>query len=102
MQSNWIGKSTGAEIDFKINNSEKNNYFTTRPDTILGATFIAISREHELAIDISNKNNDLKKFIKDCENLNHEKEKRGFNTDLLVNHPFIKGKNYQFLLQILF
>ncbi len=93
MQSNWIGKSTGAEIDFKINNSEKKiTIFTTRPDTIFGATFIAISREHELAIDISNKNNDLKKFIKDCENLNHEKEKRGFSTDLLVNHPFIKGK----------
>tara|TARA_B100000963_G_scaffold316350_1_gene296092 strand:- start:1153 stop:3666 length:2514 start_codon:yes stop_codon:yes gene_type:complete len=93
MQSNWIGKSIGAEIDFNIyNNDKKVTVFTTRPDTIFGATFIAISTEHELAIDISEKNNALKKFIKDCQSLNHEKEKRGFNTHLLVEHPFIEGK----------
>ncbi len=93
MQSNWIGKSTGAEIDFKIfNENKKITIFTTRPDTIFGATFIAISIEHELAINISNKNNDLKKFIGDCKNLNYEKEKRGFDTGLTVEHPFIDGK----------
>jgi Leucyl-tRNA synthetase len=93
MQSNWIGKSIGAEIDFRIyNNDKKITVFTTRPDTIFGATFIALSTEHELVINISKKNNDLKKFIKDCENLNHEKEKKGFNTGLLVEHPFIDGK----------
>ena len=93
MQSNWIGKSTGAEIDFKLTNSKKKiTVFTTRPDTIFGATFIAISIEHELAINISNKNIELKKFIKDCESVNHEKEKRGFNTGFLADHPFIEGK----------
>jgi len=93
MQSNWIGKSIGAEIDFKIfNNDKKITVFTTRPDTIFGATFIAISIEHELTIDISKRNNDLKRFIKDSANLNHEKEKRGFAIDLFVEHPFIKGK----------
>ncbi|MDA9742953.1 leucine--tRNA ligase, partial [Pelagibacteraceae bacterium] len=93
MQSNWIGKSIGAEIDFKIYNSEKKiTVFTTRPDTIFGASFVALSVEHEIAINISKKNNDLKKFINDCESLNYEKEKRGFNIGLFVEHPFIEGK----------
>ena len=49
MQSNWIGKSLGAEIDFNlINHSEKIKVFTTRPDTIFGATFIALSSNHEI------------------------------------------------------
>ena len=93
MQSNWIGKSTGVEIDFKIYNNDKNiTVFTTRPDTIYGATFLALSIEHELIVNLSKKNHDLKKFIKDCESLNHEKEKRGFNTGLSADHPFIVGK----------
>ena len=93
MQSNWIGKSTGVEIDFKIYNNDKNiTVFTTRPDTIYGATFLALSIEHELIVNLSKKNDDLKKFIKDCESLNHEKEKRGFNTGLSADHPFIVGK----------
>ena len=93
MQSNWIGKSIGAEIDFKIYNNKKNiTVFTTRPDTIFGASFIALSVEHEIAINISKKNKDLKKFIDDCENLNYEKEKKGFDIGLFVEHPFIEGK----------
>ena len=93
MQSNWIGKSVGAEINFKISNKNSNiTIFTTRPDTIFGATFLAISTEHKLANQISKKNNDLLKFIKDCENLNHEKFKKGFDTGLSVEHPFIQGK----------
>ena len=93
MQSNWIGKSVGAEIEFKVlQKKNKIRVFTTRPDTIYGATFIALSSEHDLITDISNTNSDLQKFIKDCENLNPEKTKKGFNTGLFVDHPFIKGK----------
>ena len=93
MQSNWIGKSVGAEIDFKvIENQNKITIFTTRPDTIYGASFIALSSEHELVVNISKKNPKLHKFIKDCENLNPEKIKKGFNTGLFVEHPFIVGK----------
>ena len=45
MQSNWIGRSVGAEIDFQVSNSvDKIKIFTTRPDTIYGATFLALSR----------------------------------------------------------
>ena len=64
MQSNWIGKSIGAEIDFYISESEtKIKIFTTRPDTIYGATFLAVSSEHELVTKISKNNIDLEKFI---------------------------------------
>jgi len=93
MQSNWIGKSVGAEIKFKV--SDKDLYitvFTTRPDTIFGATFLALSTEHEISQSLSKKNGKLNKFIKDCENLNPEKNKKGFKLKLMADHPFIKGK----------
>ena len=93
MQSNWIGKSIGAEIDFQVSdNKSKIKIFTTRPDTIYGATFLAISSEHELVTKISKKDVGLKKFIKDCEKLNPEKNKKGYNTGLVANHPFIQNK----------
>ena len=93
MQSNWIGKSVGAEIKFKV--SDKDLYitvFTTRPDTIFGATFLALSTEHEISQSLSIKDGKLNKFIKDCENLNPEKNKKGFKLKLMVDHPFIKEK----------
>ena len=93
MQSNWIGKSIGAEIDFKVSNQEYSiTVFTTRPDTIFGATFLAISPEHELSKQIAKQNNDLTKFIKDCDGINPEKIKRGFDSGLFVDHPFLIGK----------
>ena len=93
MQSNWIGKSVGAEIDFKISNKEeKVTVFTTRPDTIFGATFLALSIEHEIVSEVSKNNNDLQRFINDCKDLNPDKIKRGFDTGFLADHPFIKGK----------
>ena len=96
MQSNWIGKSTGAEINFEI---EKNfdslkhiRVFTTRPDTIFGATFIALSVDHQLSLKLSEDNVDLQKFINECKNIDPEKNKRGFKTQISVKHPFIKNK----------
>ncbi len=93
MQSNWIGKSIGAEIDFQVSEHEiKIKIFTTRPDTIYGATFLAVSSQHELISKISENNKDLNKFIKECESLNPDKIKKGFDTGLFANHPFIRGK----------
>ena len=100
MQSNWIGKSTGAEINFKVSdtkNGDSITVFTTRPDTIFGATFIALSTEHELVSKISKDKKSLTRFINECENINSEKVKRGFDTGLFVNHPFIKDKKHQYL-----
>ena len=93
MQSNWIGKSIGAEIEFKFfNNEDSITVFTTRPDTIFGATFLAVSIDHDISKEISKKDGRLKNFIKECSVLDADKIKRGFDTRLLVEHPFIKGK----------
>ena len=98
MQKNWIGKSFGCEINFKIKNSnDKIKVFTTRPDTIFGASFIALSADHI----ISKKFIDSKEFIqfkKECnktgttEEALANAEKIGFNSGLSVIHPFIKDK----------
>ena len=93
MQSNWIGKSIGAEIDFKISDKvSKITVFTTRPDTIFGATFLALSVDHDLMKEMSNKNNNIKKFITECEGLNPDKTKKGLFVGLYADHPFIDGK----------
>ena len=97
MQSNWIGKSIGAEIRFNIKNKynygfNEINIFTTRPDTIFGATFCAVSFDHPLAKKIIENEVMAKKFKEKCESTNHEKEKIGFRTKLDIEHPLIKGK----------
>ena len=98
MQQNWIGKSFGCEIDFQIINSDKKiNVFTTRPDTIFGASFIALSADHPLSKNFI----DDKKFIdfkKACDKSGTTEEalanaeKLGFFTNSYVAHPFIKDK----------
>ncbi len=63
MQENWIGKSIGAEIKFKTKNGVSINVFTTRPDTIFGASFIGLSPEHPLSINLSEKSSEISNFI---------------------------------------
>ena len=100
MQKNWIGKSKGATIKFKVNNSDQNvEIFTTRPDTIFGATFIAISPQHPLASEIGKKDERAQEFINFCikqstSEIDIEKaEKLGYETSLTVQHPF-KNKTH--------
>ena len=98
MQQNWIGKSYGCELNFNIINSkDKIKVFTTRPDTIFGASFIALSSDHNLC----KKFKDDKKFIKfkdECsktgttEEALANAEKIGFNTNMYVEHPMQKNK----------
>ncbi len=91
MQKNWIGKSIGAEISFEIKTEKfkenKIKVFTTRPDTIYGATFIAISPQHPLCKVLSNKDKKIQNFIDDCKKSNPDKEKLGFDTNIKVSHP---------------
>ena len=98
MQKNWIGKSFGCEINFTINNSDKKiKVFTTRPDTIFGASFIALSADHALNEKYKNTEPFLK-FKKESDKTGTTEEalanaeKLGFNTGLFVNHPFLSGK----------
>ncbi len=93
MQKNWIGVSEGVEIIFYISEkSQKIKVFTTRPETIFGATFIALSVEHEMASFYEN-DSEFTKFknlcIKDQETRNSD-EKFAFKTGLHVIHPFSK------------
>ena len=98
MQKNWIGKSYGCEIEFKVKETnDKIKIFTTRPDTIFGASFIALSVDHQLNKNFVS-NNDFIKFKKLCDKTGTTEEalanaeKIGYFTDLQVEHPFIKGK----------
>ena len=98
MQKNWIGKSTGCEIDFEIISvKEKLKVFTTRPDTIFGATFLGVSVDHPICKNFE-KDLNFVKFKKEClkagttEEALANAEKIGFNTNLFAKHPFIPGK----------
>ncbi|MBO6488257.1 MAG: leucine--tRNA ligase [Pelagibacteraceae bacterium] len=98
MQKNWIGKSLGCEIDFKISKKKKNlKVFTTRPDTIFGATFLAISTDHPFCKDFENQPKFLE-FKKKCSQVGTTEEaianaeKIGFDTNFKAQHPFIKDK----------
>ena len=98
MQKNWIGKSFGCEIFFDIHNSDKQiKIFTTRPDTIFGASFIALSSDHPLNKNFK-ANKEFIKFKKECDKTGTTEEalanadKIGFNSNLFVRHPFIKDK----------
>ena len=91
MQKNWIGKSIGAEIKFEIfDKSDQLNIFTTRPDTIYGATFIAISINHKLVSKYLN-TSEVSKIKKTFAQSTDEKEKIGFLTDIICKHP-LNGK----------
>ena len=104
MQKNWIGKSQGCEIKFKIINEGKKistdflKIFTTRPDTIFGATFCALSPFHPLVDEIlthnENKNQLIEKMRaqKVSEETLSKTDKEGILTDLFIQHPFIKDK----------
>jgi len=98
MQKNWIGRSEGCEIDFVTNCKDlKIKIFTTRPDTIFGASFIAISPDHPFTENFKNEK-EFKDF-KDLalKNLGTESslsknEKLGFKTPFFVFHPFLNKK----------
>ncbi len=100
MQKNWIGKSFGCEIDFKIDGSkdfETIKCFTTRPDTLFGISFLALSIDHPVSKLYEN-DQDFKKFKDECsktgttEESIAQGEKIGFKTKLLATSPFEKDK----------
>ncbi len=98
MQKNWIGKSFGCELKFKIDKLSKDiKIFTTRPDTLYGASFIAISPDHEICKNFQDQS-EFKKFKNECSKIGTTEEalanaeKLGFKTDFYAVHPFIKNK----------
>jgi leucyl-tRNA synthetase len=100
MQKNWIGKSYGCEINFVIDNNKNFNkikVYTTRPDTIFGASFIALSVDHPIAKNYE-KEKDFQSFKSKCSKMGTTEEalanaeKIGFDTGFFVTHPFDNKK----------
>ena len=90
MQRNWIGKSSGAEIKFKISNSSEDlNIFTTRPDTIYGATFIAVSINHPI-VTKHVPESEIEKIKNEFGVISDEKEKIGFKININCDHPTLE------------
>ncbi|WP_420548476.1 leucine--tRNA ligase [Curvivirga sp.] len=99
MQNNWIGKSSGARVHFDIiGREEKLEVYTTRPDTLYGASFCAIAANHPISEELAKDNPDLQAFVAECSRMGtseeeiEKAEKLGFDTGLEVKHPFIEGK----------
>ena len=98
MQENWIGKSEGALVDFKIENKDnKITVYTTRPDTLYGASFIGISANHPIAEELAKNNKEIADFIEECKKAPVDEEsletmeKKGIPTGIFVEHPFDKN-----------
>ena len=97
MQKNWIGLSTGAEIEFKFADSDLSiDVFTTRPETIFGVSFLALSVEHDFASNFK----DEEKFrsfrdkcLKSQEKKSADNEKLGLHSGFFVKHPFLENYN---------
>jgi leucyl-tRNA synthetase len=94
MQRNWIGRSEGLRFTFDLSNSEKLDVFTTRPDTLFGASFVALSPDHPLTEELAKKDPKLAAFIAECRRTGTAEaeietaEKLGYDTGLTAAHPF--------------
>jgi leucyl-tRNA synthetase len=94
MQKNWIGRSEGLRFQFTLNDARKLDVFTTRPDTLFGASFVALSPDHPLTQELAANNPKLQDFIAECRKTGtaeaeiEKAEKLGFDTGLTATHPF--------------
>ena len=103
MQGNWIGRSTGARIDFELvggsggESTKPLEVYTTRPDTLFGASFCALSPNHSLSAALARDNPAIAQFAEECNRLGtgeeaiEKAEKVGIDTGLRARHPFIDG-----------
>ncbi|WP_296590883.1 leucine--tRNA ligase [Methylophaga sp.] len=94
MQANWIGRSEGVQITFAVADSEEDlAVYTTRPDTLMGVSYLAIAAEHPLALRMAETNAQLQQFIEECKKTDTTEaaletaEKKGMTTGVSVIHP---------------
>ncbi|WP_330110981.1 leucine--tRNA ligase [Methylophaga thalassica] len=94
MQANWIGRSEGVQIQFDmVGSKETLEVYTTRPDTLMGVSYLAVAAEHPLALRAANDNPILQTFIDECRKMETSEaametaEKKGVDTGLLAIHP---------------
>ncbi|MDX2074171.1 MAG: leucine--tRNA ligase [Alphaproteobacteria bacterium] len=99
MQERWIGKSQGAMLELQVAGCELQEcktlkIYTTRPETLFGMSFCAVSPGHPLAAELGTRNSELSAFIAECQRIGtseeaiEKAEKKGFDTGLKIVHPF--------------
>tara|TARA_R110002050_G_scaffold57423_5_gene129260 strand:+ start:182388 stop:184844 length:2457 start_codon:yes stop_codon:yes gene_type:complete len=98
MQANWIGRSEGLQIKFGLGDSTDTlDVYTTRPDTLMGVSYVAVAAEHPLALAAAESNPELEAFIAECRKMETSEaametaEKKGVATGLMAIHP-VTGK----------
>ena len=94
MQANWIGRSEGVEVDFKVEGAgESLRIYTTRPDTIMGVSYMAVAAEHPLAKSAAKGDDAIAKFIDECKSSGTSEveletmEKKGMPLNINLRHP---------------
>ena len=94
MQANWIGRSEGVEMDFPVPGmAQPLRIYTTRPDTLMGVTYLAVAAEHPLALKAAESNADISVFIDECKMMETSEaametmEKRGIDSGIKALHP---------------
>lgn len=93
MQRNWIGRSEGLEITFDVDNEESLTVFTTRPDTLMGVSYVAVAAQHPLALKAAENNTELAEFIEKQKHIKVAEadmatmEKEGMDTGMTATHP---------------
>ena len=98
MQVNWIGRSQGIEVIFEVEGRAPLYVFTTRPDTLMGVTCLAVAPEHALAIQAAGSSAEVAEFLRACKRTSiteaeiNTLEKRGVDTGLCALHPLTKEK----------
>ncbi|OCG42304.1 leucine--tRNA ligase [Gilliamella sp. Bif1-4] len=99
MQRNWIGRSEGVEFDFAVENyTDKLRVYTTRPDTLMGVSFVSVAAEHPLAQLATQNNPKIAEFVAECKNTKTAEadmatmEKKGIATGFYAIHPLTGQK----------
>ncbi|VAW61947.1 Leucyl-tRNA synthetase, partial [hydrothermal vent metagenome] len=93
MQRNWIGRSEGVELQFAVEGEAPLTVYTTRPDTLMGVTYVAVAAEHPLTHKAAESNDELKAFIEECKTTKVAEaelatmEKKGLDTGFKAAHP---------------
>ncbi|PJD93618.1 MAG: leucine--tRNA ligase [Legionella sp.] len=93
MQRNWIGRSEGCDIHFKLQDEKTIKIYTTRPDTLMGATYLAIAPDHPLAKKAAKTNDTIQAFVESCQHVRMVEaeiatmEKRGIDSGFTAQHP---------------
>jgi len=94
MQANWIGRSEGVEVDFKVEGTDESlRIYTTRPDTIMGVSYMAVAAEHPLAKSAADSDDAIAKFIDECKSSGTSEieletmEKKGMPLNINLRHP---------------